>query len=533
MKILLLLTDAFGGEGGIAQFNRDFLTALSRYSEDLEIVAIPRKVGPSFDASALPRGLRYLREGAEGKIAFIRVLLGVLFKERKEFHAVICGHLNLLPLACLAKGMTGKPLVQITHGWEAWRPFRGPLHEHFLRSMDVFVSVSEVTRRRFMAGYSGKTIPQYVIPNTVDLDRFTPGPKNPELINRYGLEGKKVLLTVGRLESKERSKGFDETLDLLPELIREIPNLVYLIVGDGSDRARLEAKARELGMSDKTIFAGFAPEKDKPDYYRLADLFVMPGQKEGFGIVYLEAMACGIPAIGSKLDGSREALGEGELGAVIDPRSRVELKSAILAGLSKSKGVPPGLNRFSFPRFEERCRNLLSDVLRPKPYRLAVLNTHPIQYFAPLYRRMSELPDIDLTVFYCSRQGAEARIDPGFQKSFAWDVPLLEGYRYKFLRNWRGEGRIDGFFDLINPGIIGELRKGRYDALLVHGHDVMTNLLGILAAKLSGTAVFMRTETHLLLKRSSLKSTVRRGFVDVMGRLCDAFLCVGTRNKEF
>ncbi len=101
---------------------------------------------------------------------------------------------------------------------------------------------------------------------------------------------------------------------MLPSLAERIPGIAYLIVGDGDDRARLEAKAACLGVADRVVLAGFIPETAKADHYRLADAYVMPGWGEGFGIVYLEAMACGLPVLGSKLDGSREALREGDLG---------------------------------------------------------------------------------------------------------------------------------------------------------------------------------------------------------------------------
>ena len=95
---------------------------------------------------------------------------------------------------------------------------------------------------------------------------------------------------------------------------QEIPNIAYLIVGDGDDRQRLEAKARSRGIDDRVVFAGFIPEAEKADHYRLADAFVMPGRGEGFGFVFLEALACGIPVVGSRLDGSREALAPGGVG---------------------------------------------------------------------------------------------------------------------------------------------------------------------------------------------------------------------------
>ena len=151
------------------------------------------------------------------------------------------------------------------------------------------------------------------------------GSKNPDLLQRYGLTGKTVLLTLSRSWTTDNYKGIDEVLELLPALAERIPEIAYLVVGEGDDRPRLEAKARALGIGDRVVFAGFIPESEKTEHYRLADAYVMPGWGEGFGFVYLEAMACGIPALGSKLDGSREALRDGDLGILVDPHDRDDL----------------------------------------------------------------------------------------------------------------------------------------------------------------------------------------------------------------
>ena len=167
-------------------------------------------------------------------------------------------------------------------------------------------------------------------------------------------------------------------------------------------------------------------------------------------------------------------------------------------------------------------------------YKLAILNTHPVQYLAPLYRRIAREPDIHLTVYFCSQQGAEEYVDEGFGQRIRWDTPLLEGYEYKFLKDlWRRE-RVGGFWSLLNFGILGELRKNRYDALLVNGHRQATTLIGVFAAKALGIPVFMRCETHLGLPVSRIKRFVRKRLMTFLyTRLCSACLPIGTRNREF
>lgn len=167
-------------------------------------------------------------------------------------------------------------------------------------------------------------------------------------------------------------------------------------------------------------------------------------------------------------------------------------------------------------------------------YHLAILNSHPIQYFAPLYRRLAQEPEIDLTVYYCSQQGSVEYVDPGFGERIKWDIPLLEGYKYKFLPNLRHHDQVDGFLSLINPTIISELRKENYDALVVYGHNFATYVLAIGAAKVLGVPVLMRCETHLLLDCSPFKRILRKPLMTLLyGRLCAACLSIGTRNEEF
>jgi glycosyltransferase involved in cell wall biosynthesis len=168
----------------------------------------------------------------------------------------------------------------------------------------------------------------------VDLDRFQPRERDLVLVSRYGLRSAIVMLTVGRLATGERYKGVDEVIDVMPRLLRQLPDLRYLIVGDGSDRARLEAKARAHGLSDYVIFAGRIAEAEKVAHYNLADVYVMPSYGEGFGIALIEAAACGIPVVGSSVDGSREALLDGQLGRMVDPSNPDELVLAIGAAIN-------------------------------------------------------------------------------------------------------------------------------------------------------------------------------------------------------
>jgi glycosyltransferase involved in cell wall biosynthesis len=132
-----------------------------------------------------------------------------------------------------------------------------------------------------------------------------------------------------------------------------------LIAGDGDDRPRLERKAGALGLNSHVVFAGRIPEAEKADHYRLADVFVMPGRQEGFGFVFLEAMASGTPVVASRLDGSREAVFDGKLGELADPDDPQALKAAIRRALCRPRQIPEGLAYFSYENFCERLQNIM------------------------------------------------------------------------------------------------------------------------------------------------------------------------------
>jgi len=362
MRLLALLTDAYGGRGGIAKFNRDLLEALCAYPACREVVVLPRVV-PDAPGDGLPDELTYRTEAVGSKLNYAWHVARCTFREsRSAFEAVVCGHVNLLPLAVLAARWHGVPLLLVMHGIEVWEPTGGRLTHLLLAQVDTFVAVSDFTRRRFLQWAPLSDEQGRVVPDCIDTVPYGPGPKREDLLARYGLTGRPLLMTFGRLSASEQYKGHDEVLEVLPALVEEHPDLAYLVCGDGDDRPRLEAKARRLGLSDCVVFAGYVPEEEKADHYRLADAFVMPGRGEGFGIVYLEALACGVPVVASRADASREAVRGGRLGAVVDPDDPADLKRGIREALGQQRGtVPDGLDYFSKERFTERWHRLIDD----------------------------------------------------------------------------------------------------------------------------------------------------------------------------
>lgn len=364
MRVIALVGDAFGGQGGIAKFNRDLLTDLTTHPAMDKVVAIPRIISDKI--GELPAHLDYRASAANNKRRYVSEVLwtGLSKSNKGSKTLVICGHIHLLPLAFLLRWLTRGQLVLIVHGIEAWKPLPREVPNFCARRISNFITVSELTGARFRAWTGLSETRQHLLPNCINLTRFTPGPKNPELLKRYGLENARTIMTLGRMAAKDRYKGFDEVLEAMPALIQSVPNLKYLLVGDGNDRLRLEKKAKHLHINDRVIFAGKIREEEKVDHYRLADAYVMPGSGEGFGIVYLEAMACGIPVLGSEIDGSREALREGKLGLLVDPANPRDVETAILEVLTHPRNQQPaGIDYFSRLNFKERVDSVFSALL--------------------------------------------------------------------------------------------------------------------------------------------------------------------------
>lgn len=361
MRVLVLLTDAYGGHGGIALYNRDLLIALCAHPDCTEVVAIPRLMpNPS---EPQPAKLTYVTSGLDSKMGYIKTVLQTV-RQNPMFDLIVCGHINLIPIAVVLHAWLKVPVLLEIYGIDAWQPTKSILTNMLVRQIDYFASISEITRERFLAWSNVPAEKGFLLPNAIHAEEYGPGPKSQELLQRYGLEGKTVLLTFGRLVSHERHKGFDEVLELLPELARQIPNIAYLIAGKGDDQSRLEEKARTLGVAERVVFTGFVLEAEKADHFRLADVYVMPSQGEGFGFVFLEALACGIPCIGSTLDGSREALRNGELGILVNPTEMSQIKLAVLKAIYQcERNVPVGLNYFSFANFSNRINNQINKIL--------------------------------------------------------------------------------------------------------------------------------------------------------------------------
>jgi len=338
--VLALVTDAFGGHGGIAQYNRDFLCALVKTSAISAITVLPRNAP---DLPAAPARIMQAPPRASRLVYAIGALLTAF---RQHTDIVFCGHLYMVPLAWLIARLKGAKLVVQMHGVEAWScPSR--LRRAATEAADLVLCVSRHTRACVVGWAAIAPERAVVVPDTVGKS-FAPGDSSA-LCGSLGIAGKRVLLTVARMDSRERGKGHDRVVAAIPILVSRGYDIAYLIVGEGDDRVRLEALAHEAGVSGRVRFLGAIPQQLLPEVYRLSDLFVMPSTQEGFGIAFLEAMASGTPALGLGVAGARDALADGELGTAV---SNVDdLAAAIAWLLAQPKPDPDILSRAVRARF--------------------------------------------------------------------------------------------------------------------------------------------------------------------------------------
>ena len=330
------------GSGGIQNLARSYVTALRLLfpghplrvfskNDDLDPDDPLRASGMEFwTATAFPKPLRTL---AFATRAFLSTLT-----DHPCLSLTL--HLHFLPPLLAARRLTSGCVIAVLHGIEAWEA-RGWLRQESLRQSDLLIAVSRHTRRltREIHGLPAQRL--QVVPNCFDEAAFRPGPKPLSLLQRHGLTpDQPVLLTVSRLDRTERYKGHDEVLQALPALRRSFPNLRYLIGGTGDYADTLRQRAMDLGVADLVTFTGFIRDAELPAYFQLCDAFIMPSRKEGFGIVFLEAMACGKPVIAGNQDGSVDALDDGRLGLLVDPQDVTALTRAVEQTLRGQTGLP-------------------------------------------------------------------------------------------------------------------------------------------------------------------------------------------------
>ncbi|HJP64308.1 MAG TPA: glycosyltransferase family 4 protein [Mucilaginibacter sp.] len=364
-KIILLTLQTFSSTGGIQKMTRTLAHSLFHISKQQKW---DFKLWSVYD-SQYDLMRQYLNP--EDFVGFgrnkIRLGLDTLGKATNA-DIVILSHVNLALLGFIIKMLNPKcQLWMVAHGIEVWRPLTLVKRIFVRRYCDKFICVSAFTRDQMMKWHNADPQKCIVLNNAVDPfikhpDEF----EKPEyLLNRYSLvPDNQVLFTLTRLASSEQYKGYEQVIKAVSRLKQRFPKIRYILSGqyDSTEETRIKELIKACDVEENVILTGFLNEKELADYFLLADLFVLPSKKEGFGIVFIEALACGLPVICGNADGSVDAIRNGELGTAINVNDLEELEKAIVTYLKKPLTVASreSLQRTCLTYFNEKnYRNTL------------------------------------------------------------------------------------------------------------------------------------------------------------------------------
>jgi phosphatidyl-myo-inositol dimannoside synthase len=293
------------------------------------------------------------------------------FKKGIRSDIVILSHINLLVVGALIKIFSPKTkLILIAHGIEVWKSLPG-WKKNMLKKFDLILCVSNFTKDKMIA-LNKLSSNQFTVVNNC-LDPFLPPPinesKDEGLIKKYGLSKNDiVLLTLSRLSVTEKYKGYDEVIIVMHQLSAEYLNLRYLLVGkyDEEEKYRIDKLIEENCLKGSVVFAGYIPDEELAAHYNLADIFIMPSKKEGFGIAFIEAMHYGKPVIAGNKDGSVDALLNGKIGLLVNPDSEEEIGIAIKKIISNKRQYLPDHNllmeHFSYEVYKNNIKKTIESL---------------------------------------------------------------------------------------------------------------------------------------------------------------------------
>jgi len=369
-SIVGLFTDVLPA-GGVQRAGRHVAAVTAKFASD-------RGMAARFLSLNDPQGLHTVRVGslefsvsgyAGSKIQFA---LAALRAAARKPALVIALHPHLAPIVWAMRARGGKfRSIVFTHGVEVWQPLGWP-RGAALRRADLVTGPSSDTAQHLVSE-------QGVLPGKVQL---LPWGLDPEFEARVAAavtlspppgfpQTGRIILTVGRWNSAEKYKGADTLIAALPRVLKASPDVSLVLVGDGSDRARLEQLARDHGVSERARFLhGLSPEQLFACYAN-CDVFALPSRGEGFGLVFLEAMAIAKPVIGGAHGGIPDIVEDGVTGLLV-PHGDVEvlakaLESLIsnpgLAGEMGTRGRDRVTKTFSSTQFQSHLTKILENVL--------------------------------------------------------------------------------------------------------------------------------------------------------------------------
>jgi glycosyltransferase involved in cell wall biosynthesis len=364
---LTLLATAANGPGGIQRFNRMLAHALSEICDggrgELEVLSlIDRGIPEAFGRVCKARSF------AGDRVRFATAALSA--SVHTDF--LIVGHVNFLPLTIhllAASRLHRHPRVAVVlHGIEAWN--RLPLLSRVAgRRVDRLLAVSRYTAERSAVANGLQHVGVALLSDALD-PAFEPWLWSDEL---PGSTHQPQLLSISRLSRFDAYKGVDAVIRSLPAVLRACPRARYVIVGDGALVPELRTLAEKLGVGDAVQFRGWVSETDLAQTYLESSIFVLPSSGEGFGIVYLEAMAFGRPVVAARDGATPEVVCDGATGllvqsgdvtALADAMTRLLLDAELRTRLGAA-GRARVQTHFTYHTFVERTRGIVTDLLLP------------------------------------------------------------------------------------------------------------------------------------------------------------------------
>lgn len=336
-RIVLLSLQTFSTTGGIQKMTRTLAhslqTVAALHNWDFKLWSVYDKdedLMPQYLSPKSFKGFNVKRNSFAVKALRIA----------KSSDVIIITHINMAVIGLLAKFINPKCKVWlIAHGIEVWRPLSSA-KKMFLKKCDNIICVSNFTKGEMMCRHNVNADKCVVLNNAIDsLMPPPPGFYKPKYLQqKYQLaDDDVVLFTLTRLAVTEQYKGYEQVIKVLNKLSVNFPKIKYILSGqyDAGEEARIKQLSKQYNVEDIVILTGFINEKDLADYFLMADLFVLPSKKEGFGIVFIEAMSFGLPVICGNVDGSMDAIRNGDLGTAVNPDDLDEIQSSIEAHLQK------------------------------------------------------------------------------------------------------------------------------------------------------------------------------------------------------
>lgn len=281
---------------------------------------------------------------AVAALSFIQGATQLLVQQRQRYDILHCHQMiSPMTIGLLAKAFVHKPLVVNPHRsgeigdigvLTRRRPVTGRLRIAAARQhADAFLCISPAIHAE-LRGVGVAEDKLWDVTNGVDTARFCPAmpAERAALRQSLGLPARRLAIFTGRLVAE---KGLDVLLRAWPEVLQQVPDAHLVLVGDGDQRATLEAQAQQLGMAARVTFAGGSTQI--ADFLRAADAFVLPSYAEGLPVALLEAMACGLPCVGTAIDGTRQLIDDGVRGRLVAPGDAAALARGLTEALAGSQ----------------------------------------------------------------------------------------------------------------------------------------------------------------------------------------------------